>query len=716
MVSMICIRQQDERDCGIACLATVLKTYKTEIPLSRLRELSGTDSNGTSAFGLKKCMEELGFDCTAIKADSSVWKEKDLHFPLIAHVMVNKSYFHYVVIHKVKKDKLIIADPGEGIVKKPIEDFEKEWTGVLLLMIPTEEYAPQKEKVAGITSFLPTIFRKKAMIFNIFLASLLITLFGVLGSYYFQGLIDYFIPNGTKDSLSIISIGLVFVYIFQVIFEYSRSYILLIMGQHMSIDMMLSYFKHVLHLPMNFFATRKVGDIMSRFLDANKIIDALASATLSMILDIGMVIIIGIVLAVQNMTLFLITLCTLPFYIIAILSFVKFYEKANEQEMVASAQLNSSMIESINGVETIKSYHAEERIYNKVDEKFVKLLKKTFVRANLDNLQSSFKHLIELLSTVVILWVGSFLVIDGEISIGQLITYNSLLVFFIKPLKNIINLQVKIQTAQVANKRLNEVFYIEPEVSEHERLKVKDPSILDNEITFNDVTFSYGLKAPVLRDVSFSIPFRSKVALVGVSGSGKSTVAKLLVNYYEPKEGSIAFNNINSKDIDKYYLRDHVTYVPQDSFFFYGSILENLTFGIRDNIDFKRILEVCELVELTEFINSQSLRFQAPIEEGGSNLSGGQKQRIALARALLKNAEVLILDEATSNMDTLLEHKIISNLLNLKDKTIIFVAHHLKIAKKCDDILVMDGGRLVESGTHEQLLESKGKYYSLWEI
>lgn len=214
---------------------------------------------------------------------------------------------------------------------------------------------------------------------------------------------------------------------------------------------------------MNFFATRKSGEIISRFLDANKIIDALASATLSVFLDIGMVLIVGITLAVQNGTLFLITLASLPFYLVSILAFVKSYEKANQEEMVAGATLNSSIIESLKGIETIKAYSGEEKVYHQVDREFVQLMKKSFRTATLDNVQQGIKHAIQLISSALILWLGSYYVMEGSISLGQLITYNALLFFFTDPLQNIINLQVKMQTAQVANKRLNEIFAIEPE-------------------------------------------------------------------------------------------------------------------------------------------------------------------------------------------------------------------------------------------------------------
>ena len=563
---------------------------------------------------------------------------------------------------------------------------------------------------------MPVVWQQKGLVFHIIVASIFITFFGIGGSYYFQGILDYFIPNYARSTLNIVSVGLIVVYLFRVMFEYSRNYLLVILGQRMSMVVMLQYFKHILSLPMNFFATRKSGEIISRFLDANKIIDALASAALSVFLDIGMVLIVGITLAVQNGTLFLITLASLPFYLVFILAFVKSYEKANQEEMVAGATLNSSIIESLKGIETIKAYSGEEKVYHQVDREFVQLMKKSFRTATLDNVQQGIKHAIQLISSALILWLGSYYVMEGSISLGQLMTYNALLVFFTDPLQNIINLQVKMQTAQVANKRLNEIFAIEPESTNQHPDRVVTNQTFQQGITLEEVSFSYNMKAPTLSNLSCTILPHSKVALVGVSGSGKSTLAKLLVNFYPPSEGTIRYGRINHLDIPFHQLRDRVTSIPQESFFFSGSIIENLTFSLDTPPSFERIMEVCDAVQLSTFINQQPLRYDTILEEGGTNLSGGQRQRLAIARALLKDADVLILDEATSGLDTLLEHTILDYLLNLEEKTLVFIAHHLSIAKACNQILVLNDGKLVEQGTHNDLRYNQGVYQQLWDI
>ncbi|PTO38074.1 peptide cleavage/export ABC transporter, partial [Enterococcus mundtii] len=529
-------------------------------------------------------------------------------------------------------------------------------------------------------------------------------------------LLDYLVPSYARSTLNTISIGLIIAYLLLVIFEYIRRCLLLILGQRMSIEIMLSYFKHVLNLSMPFFATRNIGEILSRFLDANKIIDALANATISIFLDVGMVLAVGFILAVQNPIFFLITLVSIPFYLVIILVFIRIYEKANQEEMKAAATLNSSMIESLKGIETIKAYNGEHQVYRRIDTEFIKLMKKSFKTATVDNLQQALKHGIQLISSVLILWSGSYYVMNGTITLGQLITYNSLLIYFTNPLQNIVNLQVKLQTAQVANKRLSEIISISPE-QEDKKEKIKYSNTVFNQgISIENISFSYNMKAPILKNISCSIPPHNKVALVGLSGSGKSTLAKLLVHFYETSKGTINYGDINYLDLPHSELRNNVTYIPQESFFFSGTILDNLIFGLDEIPDFERILEVCDAVQLTEFINQQILRFDTTLEEGGKNLSGGQRQRFAIARALLKDSSILILDEATSGIDKLLEHEIVNYLLNLQNKTIIFITHQLSIAQSCQTILVLHKGELVEQGSHDELHHMDGIYQRLWEI
>lgn len=704
--------QVDMRDCGVASLAMIFGYYGSYYSLASLREKAKTNLEGTTALGLVKVAEELGFETQAIQADMTLFDEPDIPYPFIAHVLKEGKLLHYYVVTGADKQFIHIADPDPSVkmTKLSKEDFAKEWSGVSLFMAPTPAYKPHKDKKTGLTAFIPLLTKQKGLIANIVLATLLVTIINITGSYYLQSIIDTYVPDQMKNTLGIISVGLLIVYILQQILSYGQEYLLIVLGQRLSIDVILSYIKHVFQLPMNFFATRRTGEIISRFNDANNIIDALASTILSIFLDVSIVLIISVVLFFQSSTLFFISLLALPIYTAIIFAFMKPFEKMNNETMEANATLSSSIIEDINGIETIKSLTSEHTSYQKVDREFVTYLKKSFRYAKAESIQKALKKLAQLLLNVFVLWVGARLVMDNQLSMGQLITYNTLLIYFTNPLENIINLQTKLQTAHVANNRLNEVYLVHSEFEEEK--PIKELSQTPSTITFEKVSYKYGYGRDILSEIDLEIPAYSKVAIVGISGSGKTTLAKMMVNFYETNTGEVRLNSTNMNQIDKTALRRHVNYLPQQPYVFNGTILENLLLGAKEGTTQEDILRAVEIAEIRTDIENMPLNYQTELTSDGAGISGGQKQRIALARALLTDAPVLILDEATSSLDILTEKKIIDNLMKL-NKTIIFIAHRLTIAEKSEKVIVLDQGKLIEQGTHEELLAKQGFYYNL---
>ncbi|WP_171333540.1 peptide cleavage/export ABC transporter ComA [Enterococcus cecorum] len=704
--------QVDMRDCGVASLAMIFGYYGSYYSLASLREKAKTNLEGTTALGLVKVAEELGFETQAIQADMTLFDEPDIPYPFIAHVLKEGKLLHYYVVTGADKQFIHIADPDPSVKMTRLskEDFAKEWSGVSLFMAPTPSYKPHKDKKTGLTAFIPLLTKQKGLIANIVLATLLVTIINITGSYYLQSIIDTYVPDQMKNTLGIISVGLLIVYILQQILSYGQEYLLIVLGQRLSIDVILSYIKHVFQLPMNFFATRRTGEIISRFNDANNIIDALASTILSIFLDVSIVLIISVVLFFQSSTLFFISLLALPIYTAIIFAFMKPFEKMNNETMEANATLSSSIIEDINGIETIKSLTSEHTSYQKVDREFVTYLKKSFRYAKAESIQKALKKLAQLLLNVFVLWVGARLVMDNQLSMGQLITYNTLLIYFTNPLENIINLQTKLQTAHVANNRLNEVYLVHSEFEEEK--PIKELSQTPSTITFEKVSYKYGYGRDILSEIDLEIPAYSKVAIVGISGSGKTTLAKMMVNFYEANTGEVRLNSTNMHQIDKTALRRHVNYLPQQPYVFNGTILENLLLGAKEGTTQEDILRAVEIAEIRADIENMPLNYQTELTSDGAGISGGQKQRIALARALLTDAPVLILDEATSSLDILTEKKIIDNLMKL-NKTIIFIAHRLTIAEKAEKVIVLDQGKLIEQGTHEELLAKQGFYYNL---
>ena len=707
------VPQIDARDCGVAALASIAKFYGSDFSLAHLRELAKTNKEGTTALGIVKAADEMGFETRPVQADKTLFDMSDVPYPFIVHVNKEGKLQHYYVVYQTKKDYLIIGDPDPSvkITKMSKERFFSEWTGVAIFLAPKPSYQPHKDKKNGLLSFLPLIFKQKSLIAYIVLSSLLVTIINIGGSYYLQGILDEYIPNQMKSTLGIISIGLIITYILQQAMSFSRDYLLTVLSQRLSIDVILAYIRHLFELPMSFFATRRTGEIISRFTDANSIIDALASTILSLFLDVSILILVGSVLLAQNPNLFLLSLISIPIYIFIIFSFMKPFEKMNHDVMQSNSMVSSAIIEDINGIETIKSLTSEENRYQNIDSEFVDYLEKSFKLTKYSILQTNLKQGTKLVLNIFILWLGAQLVTSSKISIGQLITFNTLLSYFTTPMENIINLQTKLQSAKVANNRLNEVYLVESEFQVQEN--PVHSHFLMGDIEFDDLSYKYGFGRDTLTDINLTIKQGDKVSLVGVSGSGKTTLAKMIVNFFEPYKGHISINHQDIKNIDKKVLRRHINYLPQQAYIFNGSILENLTLGGNNMISQEDILKACELAEIRQDIEKMPMGYQTQLSDG-SGLSGGQKQRIALARALLTKSPVLILDEATSALDVLTEKKVIDNLMSLTDKTILFVAHRLSIAERTNRVIVLDQGKIIEVGSHQELMQAQGFYHHLF--
>lgn len=707
-----CVKQYDIADCGAACLATISKQYGLNTSITKIREVAGTDKQGTNVYGIVKAAEGLGFSAKGVKGNQDAFFS-GFPTPAIAHVVVDGSLLHYVVVHKITKNKIIIADPAKGIVKYTPEEFFKIWTGVLIILVPTSKFNKGNENQGILPRFFSLMQPQKRLLINIFLSSLMITIFGILASFYFRFIMDDIVPNSTRKTLIALSVGVIALYIFKAILEAFRNHLMLYLAQKLDIPLILGYYEHVLGLPMNFFGTRKVGEIVSRFTDASKIRDAISSATLTIMIDSLMAIVGGAVLYAQNSTLFVIAVIVVALYGVIVFAFKNPVKKINEKQMEDNAQVTSYLVETLNGIETVKAFHAEDKAQAKTDRLFVKLLKSVFKGGIIMNAQQTLTSAISTIGGTVILWVGVVNVLNGNMTLGSLITFNALLAYFLDPVKNLINLQPTMQTAIVAAERLAEILDLELEKTQNES-RTLAPESLNLPIRIENLDFRYGTRRLVLENINMTINAGEKIALVGESGSGKTTLSKLLMNFYPWEKGEIFIGDYNLKDINLEALRNRIAYISQDIFLFSGTIKENLELGNED-ATMADIIEACRLSKADEFINNMPLRYETMLEENGANLSGGQKQRLAIARALLKKPDILIMDEATSNLDSITEKAIEKTINSLsRNITTIIIAHRLSTIMRCDKIFVMEQGKFIEQGTHRELIARKGRYYDLW--
>lgn len=708
-----CVKQHDEKDCGVAALVTVAKHYGLKISLSKVREIAGTDKNGTSAYGLVKAAESLGFAAKGVKINTKKDILKEFPKPAIAHVVKDNSFLHYVVIHKVSENNIIVADPADGLIKYSLEEFFKIWTGVLILLVPTSSFRQGNETKGLFKKLIGIIKSQRKILVNVFISSILVTFLGVIGSFYPKMLLDSIIPNNIKSSLSIISISMILLSVFKIIVDFFRSLLMAYMSRNIDILVMLGYYEHVIKLPINFFSSRKVGEIISRFNDASKIREGISSTALTLMVDLIMAIFGACILYKQSSKLFMICFVPIIFYLILVCTFKKSIEKTNRNVMRNNSALTSYLVESIEGVETIKAFNGERKVGFEVEKRFIRFIRAVFKHGVVNIIQGSLKGSVKGIFGIAILWVGAYLTIKGEITIGTLIAFNSLLAYFIEPIERVIDLQPKVQSALVAADRLGEILELEVEKLVDEDKKI-NPETLFGDIEFQNVNFRYGMSRLVLKDINMYIKAGERIALVGESGSGKTTIAKLLMEFYDVEKGKVMLCSNNIKDINKEVLRDKISYISQDSFFFSGTIRENLQFVNKD-VEYNEIIDSCKKAQLHNYINSLPERYDTLLEENASNLSGGQRQRLAIARALLKKPDILIMDEATSNLDTITE-KAIENTIEefSKSVTTIIIAHRLSTIMKCDRIYVMEKGKIIEIGNHKELIKNKGYYYRLW--
>ncbi len=703
------VEQAEEMDCGAACLAMICKHYNINLTLGKLREMANVTTEGATMDSLAKVGETLGFTTRGLKC--TYQSLKSLEMPFIAHW----EGYHYIVVYGLSANHVWVADPALGFRKLARDEFEKGWDGVCLVFTPGANMVQLAATRSPWVRFVSYLRPYKKLLFNLFIATLVIEIMGIIPPVIVQNILDRVVVHQNMSLLTILIIGLIISHVFRQVTSVLRGFLSNFMVRNLDFAMMSQFFKHTLSLPLSFFNRRKTGDIFARFQENETIRDFLTESTISTILNLLMVFVYFTVLFAYSPALsLLLIVLVFPILLLTILVTPKIKDYARKT-FEATTDAESTLMETISGAETIKAMGVERPMRMKWEKKYVAGLDVQYRSEKFTILVGAAGQILNSATTVIILWLGATLVLKQELTIGQLIAFNMLMGSVMAPLMGLVSMWDELHEAGVAMERLGDVLDMEPEEKPEEvtsRIAIPD---LRGNIRFENVYFRYGGKetAYVLENISFETEEGTTVAIVGQSGSGKSTLAKMVVGFYPPTEGKILIDGYDLSLIDREYFRSQIGYVMQSNLLFSGTIAENIALG-ESNPDRKRIIEVATLADAHGFISKMPLGYEQIVGERGAGLSGGQIQRLCIARAIYHDPRLLIFDEATSALDTQSESNILQNLKGvLKGRSAIVIAHRLSTIMSADKILVLYNGSIIEEGNHEELLARQGMYYQL---
>lgn len=660
----------------------IIKYYKGYVSLDELNELMNTSRNGTTAYDLVETASYLGFESVGLKVSLNDLKNNsNIVYPFIAHTIIDNKYKHFIVVYKIniKKKYFIIADPQYSIKKMTFSEFEKIYNNVIICMYPKKPII-RKNKVSLKQIFIEIVKKYKKEISKLFIISLIFMFLSLVTSFYIKIVFDNIYLS--KNYLTLIFYFFLIINIFKITANFLRMKLLIFINQKIDIEINMDAYKKVINLPYHYYRNRTTGEMVSKLIDLDKVREMLDKVIIILFVDLPFTLLSTIILLFINVKLFMITLIFLCMYILIVLASRKIISNKTEECYKEKAESVSFMEESINGFETVKGLNIENRVIDKYERKYIKYLKSIIKLENILNLQSYLKEIINIMNELVIIYVGSILVKNNIISIGTLLAFNSIQVFFFTPIRNIIDLDVSLIEAKKVLIKVYEMF-------SNDKCENKLNKEFTGKIKISNLSVNY-MHKEIIKDINLEIKQGEKVIILGESGSGKSTLLKSLIGYLDIKRNMIKYDDYDINDISN--LRNNVTYISQNEILFTDTVRNNIS--ICSNSDISSVAKNCYI---DEFIGNDPLGYNMVLEENGFNISGGQKQRIVLARSIMKDFKVLLIDEGLNQIDINLERKILKNLFSkYNDKTIIVVSHRKENIDLYEHLIEMKNGKIVK--------------------
>jgi ABC-type bacteriocin/lantibiotic exporter with double-glycine peptidase domain len=708
------VQQHSEEDCGAACLATIAKYYGRTFAVGRVREAVGTGSRGTTLLGLSRGADVLGFTVRHVKANAQVIDRlNEVPLPAIIHW---KGY-HWVVLYGQKRNKYVIADPGVGVRYLTKQELMAGWgNGIMLLLMPDDSrfYQQPEDQMKGFGRFLQRVLPYRFILMQAILINITIGLLSLASPIMMQILTDDVLVRGDTQLLTTVAIGVIAMNLFQSLVGLIQSHLIGHFGQRLQLGLILEYGRKLLHLPLSYFEGRRSGEVVSRISD----VDAVNSLVGQIVLGIPSQLFIAIVsLIFMLFYSWELTLASILAFIIVTLVnliFLPALRQKTRNMIVLGTENQGFLVETFRGVQVLKTSQATPQAWQEYQGNYGRLANLHWSMMKLGLYSGTITGILSTFTSIGLLWLGSYLVINQTLSIGQLLAFNGLSGNFLGFLGAGIGLIDEFITAQVVIQRLNEVIDATPEdENDFKKPWAEIPSNAD--ISCSDLNFHHAGRVDLLQNFSLTIPGGKAVALIGKSGCGKSTLVKLIASLYSIESGNIRYGIYNQQDLSLECLRQQVVLVPQEPHFWSRSILDNFHFSY-PHIMFDQIVKACEITGADEFISQLPDKYQTVLGEFGANLSGGQRQRLAIARAIVNDPPVLILDESTGALDPVSETEVLERLLASRSgKTTILISHRPNVIRRAEWIVMLEQGQLKVQGTPESLSQQTGDHLNFLE-
>ncbi len=704
-----CVLQSSEEDCGAACLVSICKYHGRILSLNHSREAIGTGQLGTTLLGLRRGSESLGFNARAVKASPEIASRiSEVPLPAIIHW---KGY-HWVVLYGKRGKQYIIGDPAAGIRYVSDREFASSWNGVMLLVEPDSERffaQPQDESLGGFARFLKRIWPYRGLLFQVLLVNIVLGILSLSSPFLIQILTDDVLVRGDTQLLAVVIVAVVAMSLFSGSLQLVQSTAIAHFTQRMQLGFILEFGRKILHLPLNYYESRRSGEIVSRLRDINEINQFVSQIVVLLPSQFFVSVVSFCLMLFYSWKLTLAVLVIAGLMTLSTLPFLPILQQKTRSLLVLSAENQGVLVETFKGAMVLKTTNSAPQFWEELQSRFGRLANLSFSTIQLGIFNGTLSKFVASIGGIALFALGSILVINRELTIGQMLAFNAMQGNVLLLIGSLIGLTDEYFRSQIAVSRLLEVIDATPENIGSEK-KPLAPIAGDADIRCSHLTFHHAGRLDLLEDFSVKLPGGKAIALIGKSGCGKSTLAKLIAGLYEPQSGNIRIGFYNIQDLSLDCLRQQVVYVPQEPHFWSRSILENFRLGTPD-ISFEEIVRACQIADADDFISQLPNKYQTVLGEFGANLSGGQRQRLAIARGILTDPPILILDEATAGLDPVSEAQVLDRLLESRQgRTTILISHRPSAIERADWIVLLDKGQVQLQGTLETFHSLPGEH------